>query len=129
MAEDFNFSEDSSSVLWKETFQHNAMRVFGAGVVWFLILALTGTGENPLVMLIALPVVYVIVLLPVGLIASWLSSIPFVGLFAAFASFLVAVGDPLIFGLSKFKPEWVPLQKPDFFSLRVVHFVTSPFEQ
>ena len=68
-------------------------------------------------------------LLSIGLIAAWLSSIPFVGLIAAFFSLLVAVGDPLVYAFSRFQPQWVPVDHPDLFSLRIIIFVMSPFAE
>lgn len=129
VAQDFSFSEHISEVFWKETLWHNALRAVGAGIVWGLLLLSTGTVGESLRMMVMLPLIYFVVLLPVGLLASLLSSIPFVGLFAAFIALLVAVGDPLVWVLSKARPEWVPVDRPGFFSLRIVIFVLSPFAE
>lgn len=129
MATDFSFSENISDVLWKETLWHNALRAVAAGVVWGLVMLFAGTEGNPVAMAAGMPLMYFVVLLPVGLLASLLSSIPFVGLFVAFIALLVAVGDPLVYVLSKFKPEWVPIDRPDIFSLRIIVFVLSPFAE
>lgn len=129
MPKEFSFSDDIRHVLWKETLWHNALRAVGAGIVWGLLMALTDSDGNALGMIAAMPVMYFVILLPVGLIASWLSSLPFVGLFAAFIALLVAVGDPLVYMLSWFQPRWVPVDRPDIFSLQIIVFVMSPFAE
>ena len=129
MAKEFSFSDDIRHVLWKETLWHNALRAVGAGIVWAILTAITGIESNPAVPLLAIPVTYFFFLLPAGLLASWLSFIPFVGLIAGFIALLVAVGDPLVYMLSWFQPRWVPLDRPDIFSLRIIVFVMSPFAE
>ena len=128
MAKEFSFSDDIRHVLWKETLWHNALRAVGAGIVWAILTGITGIESNPAVPLFAIPVTYFF-LLPAGLLASWLSSIPFVGLIAGFVALLVAVGDPLVYVLSQFQPRWVPVGRPDIFSLRIIVFVMSPFTE
>ena len=129
MAKEFRFSDHIRHVLWKETLWHNALRAVGAGIVWGLLMALTDPDGNALGMIAAMPVMYFVILLPVGLVASWLSSLPFVGLFAAFIALLVAVGDPLVYVLNRFQPRWVPVDRPGIFSLRIIVFVMSPFAE
>ncbi|MFB6231212.1 MAG: hypothetical protein ABEL04_08655 [Salinibacter sp.] len=131
MAQDFNFSEHLSEVFWQETLWHNALRGVGAGIVWGTLMLFTDNVGEALRMMVMLPVAYLLFFLPVGLLAAWLSSmsVPLVGLIAAFFSLIVAVGDPLVYALSKFRPEWVPVDRPDFFSLRIVIFVLSPFAE
>jgi hypothetical protein len=130
MSQQFSFAEHLSTVLWKETIWHNALRAAGAGVVWAFIAAFSSMEGNPLVMLFAMPVGYFLFLLPLGLVAYWLTSfIPLVGFFAGLIGLMVAIGDPLVYALNKFKPEWVPLNRPDFFSIRLITFVTSPFDE
>lgn len=127
MSKEFSFSEHISDVMWKETLWHNALRATGAGVMWALITIFTGMEGNPLAFLLAMPAGYFVFLLPVGMLAYALSSIPFVGLFATFISFMVAVGDPLVYVLNKIESGWVPVDHPSFFSLELITFVTTPF--
>lgn len=133
MAEEFSFSEDISSVLWTETLWLNGLRAAGAGIVWGLVSILTGSPGQGLGMLIAMPVSYFIVLVPIGLLASFLTPIPYIGFVAGLISTLfalmVAVGDPIVYVLNKFKPTWVPAEEPDLFSLRIIIFLMSPFEE
>ena len=129
MAKEFSFSDDIRHVLWKETLWHNALRAVGAGIVWAILTAITGIESNPAAPLFAIPVTYFFFLLPAGLLASRLSFIPFAGLIAGFIALLVAVGDPLVYMLSWFQPRWVPVDRPDIFSLRIIVFVMSPFAE
>lgn len=67
---------------------------------------------------------------PMALFFTWLSgSFPTARLVSGVFGLFVAVGDPLVFALSKFKPELVPVERPAFFSPRVIEFVLSPFEK
>lgn len=130
MAEEFNFTEDISSVLWRETFWLNALRAAGAGVVWgLLILIVEGAPGEGLVMLIGMPVTYFFFLLPIGLLAAWLSWIPFIGFITGLFALIVAVGDPLVYILKQFRPMWVPVEDPDMFSFQLIGFVMSAAEE
>jgi hypothetical protein len=129
VSREFRFSEDIRHVLWKETLWHNALRAVAGGIVWALLTAVTGIKSNPAVPLFIIPITYFFFLLPAGLLASWLSFIPFVGLIAGFIALLVAVGDPLVYVLNQFQPRWVPIDRPDIFSLRIIVFVMSPFAE
>lgn len=128
MAEEFNFTEDISSVLWRETFWLNALRAAGAGVVWGLLGLILGDPMG-LVMIAGLPVTYFFFLLPIGLLAAWLSWIPFIGLITGLFALIVAVGDPLVYTLKQFRPRWVPIEDPDMFSFQLIGFVMSAAEQ
>jgi hypothetical protein len=52
-----------------------------------------------------------------------------VGLFAGVIALFVAVGDPLVFALSRFKPTPVPVERPRFFQFQIIAFVVSPFDR
>jgi hypothetical protein len=71
------------------------------------------------------PVAYFTFLLPVGLIAGWLSGrgVPFIGLFCFFVALCVVVGDPIVFLLHKFKPGVVPVDSPRFFNFKIINFI------
>ena len=117
--------------MWKETFRYNGLRAFGAGIVWAVYASIDGTAPvSPLLLPIGMPLGYFMMLLPMGLILSWLSSFFFLaGWVAAFIGLMVAVGDPFVFVLSKVRPDIVPVERPSFFSLRIIHFVLSPFDR
>ena len=140
MKKNFNFFRDASQVLWKDTLWHNALRALAAGVVMGFFASLSGFGSTPggqgplgntfASMVVGMPLMYFFVLLPVGLVASGLSrAFPIAGLVGRFFGLLVAIGDPLVFTLSKFKPAWVPMERPPFFTLRIVLFVVSPYDR
>jgi hypothetical protein len=117
--------------MWKETFMYNGLRAVAAGIVWAIVASIDGTFPgSPSLLPIAMPLGYFTMLLPMGLILSWLSSFFFLaGWMAGFVALIVAVGDPLVFALSKAKPDIVPAERPSFFSLRIIHFVLSPFDR
>jgi len=130
MAKDFRFSEQLSDVLWRETLWYNALRATGAGIIWGALMLFTDPRSSA-GMVLAMPVMYFLFLLPIGLVAGWLSSlsVPFVGLISGLCALIIVLGDPLVYTLSRFKPEWVPIQRPNIFSLRIIVFVTSPFAE
>lgn len=76
------------------------------------------------------PVAYFTFLLPVGLIAGWLSGrgVPWVGLLTIFFALCVVVGDPIVFLAHKFKPALVPLEKPPFVSFKIINFIVDEAE-
>ena len=116
--------------MWKDTLWLAVLRSAGAGVVWALVAVLINWHGNPLVLLVGWPVSYFVFFLPVGLATAWLSElIPFVGLFAGVIALFVAVGDPLVFALSRFTPTSVPVERPRFFQFQIIVFVMSPFDR
>lgn len=114
--------------LWKETLWYNCMRAFFAGVVWSLFLVVTG--QNGVAMLIFGPIVMAVAAYPLFGITTALFMAFFgpigilVGGFAAM--FLVSVGDPFVYALSKVKPEWVPVENPAIFSPILLKRVKTP---
>lgn len=122
--EKFSFKRDFKSIDWGSTLYLNFVRSLAAGIVWFIISALT---HNITFSLLLFPIVYFVILLPVGIIAGKMSEkgVQFAGLFAMFISLLVAVGDPVVFILHKFKPEFVPVKDFNFISLKIVIFVVK----
>lgn len=113
--------------LWKETLWYNCMRAFFAGVVWCTII---GLGQGDVFMLIGGPFVFAFIMYPIfgittAIICGLLGPL---GLLVAIlpAIFVVSIGDPFVFALSKVKPEWVPVEKPAFFSLKLLIRVMVP---
>lgn len=115
----------SQPTLWKETIWYNAMRTGGAGfLIGFLLIPEYGPFGpllGPFAFMFMYPVIAAIIvpfsifLGPVGLIA---------GAFGAI--FFVSLGDPLVYALSKVKPEWVPVDRPSIFSLKLLIRVKAP---
>ncbi|MHA1215623.1 MAG: tetratricopeptide repeat protein [Candidatus Hodarchaeales archaeon] len=120
--EDFSFRRDWKSVVWGPTLLVNFFRSLAAGIVWFIFsILINSTNPN----LLLFPIVYFLVLLPIGLIAGKLgeTGVPFAGLFSTFISLLVTVGDPLVYILYTIKPELIPVEKFGLFNLRLIIFV------
>jgi hypothetical protein len=116
--------------MWRDTLWLAVLRSAGAGVVWALVAVMTDYPGNPAVLALIWPLGYFILLLPLGLATAWLSKlVPFVGLFAGMIALFVAVGDPLVFVLSRFKPISVPVERPRFFQFQIIVFVMSPFDR
>lgn len=116
--------------MWKETLWLNGLRALGAGLVLAVLGVWAGQpAEKAPMIVLSYPVAYYIFFLPAGLVLSWLASIPLVGLFAFFVSLMVAIGDPVVYLLHKINPAWVPVERPSFFSLQIIHFVLLPFDE
>ncbi len=113
--------------LWKETLWYNCMRAGFAGLIWSVVLVAGGSSPSYLILG---PPMFALFMYPVFGITTALFMAFFgpVGLFAgAFAAmFMVSVGDPFVYALSKIKPEWVPVEKPSIFSLILLKRVSVP---
>ncbi len=99
------------------------MRGISAGIVWTLLILMfpkgyAGTKSMLLATPIIWPVAVVFMFAPASLFFSLVGKffLP-AHLMRIWFTFLgVSVGDPLIWLLSRFKPEWVPMHKPPFMS-------------
>lgn len=122
----FKLTRDFSKIDWKATLKLNLIRAACAGPV-FGILALLIERSPKLFLLYTLlfPAMYVVVILPMALIAYWLGAlgVPFAGLFGMFLSLMVAVGDPFTAVLSRKRPDLVPVENFGFFNLNPIIFV------
>lgn len=135
----FSFRRDFRSILWGPTLRLNLMRAVAAGVVVAVIVCITG-GPNKadvssrlvmaMVMPLAYPIVYLVFMLPFGLLSLLLASlgVPFVGLISLVMSLYAAIGDPLMFVLSKLKPEWIPVDNFKFLNFVMIMFVLKSCE-
>jgi hypothetical protein len=136
---DFRLTRDFRSVDWNATIRYNLMRACAAGFVlgplifWMSISSREMTGGHPawpaLAFPLILPLMYLVIFLPFGLLFGALGSvIPFIGLFTIFVALLVAIGDPIICILYAVAPKFVPVQRPSFFSLKLIYYVLKPEE-
>lgn len=128
--------DDFRLIRWKETLWYNALRSAAAAIVWTGLTLLQDDGQfaarygGVLGVWMGLPLALVIGLIPTVFLFRVLAYIPIVGLFfALFAIVLMGVGDPLVFALHKWKPEWVPVDNPSLFSLSGFIIVTSPYKE
>ncbi len=122
---DFSFARDFRSIAWGGTLKHSLLRAFCAGLVWAIAgKALQGPRwdiATVLLVPVIFPVFYLVILLPLGILAAKLSAaVPFVGWIAIIAAVLIVVGDPLVCILSLFAPKLVPMNKPGFFNFAIV---------
>lgn len=92
-------------IMWKETIQVNVLRLICAGIVWSIILSLTGSSDAAMA-LIAIPIGYA----PMALIAMALNKAGIGGIFSLAALLLALPGDPLMFLLRLIAPKLVPMQ-------------------
>lgn len=126
--EAFSWKRDLNIVDWRATILHNLLRAACAGIVVSIIMLFfvpeVGVGSALLYVLIW-PIGYLIFMLPMGLVAGFLSrvGVPFVGLLSIAFSLAIAIGDPLVWMLKRTKPEIVPVDKPGFFEFSVIVFV------
>lgn len=112
-----------SNINWKSTLWLNLLRSVSAGITWFIIRAFLQDGEAASMLL--LPVVYLVILLPLGLLAIGLSrvGVPFVSLLSLMAAIAIVVGDPLLYLVSLFKPDIVPMKNFSPINFALILFV------
>lgn len=135
----FSLTRDFNKIAWKTTFLVNLERSFVAGIIWFCVALLSGEpllattseelGAWPFLFF---PLVYFIFLLPAGLVYYFLAGLLsgcgfFIGLpvwlCGILVSLSIAVADPILFVISKIKPEIVPVEDYSFISLNLIIFV------
>lgn len=123
-AKEFSFSRDRDLILWKETFLYNGLRAAGAGIFFAGVFLFSGDPIGDVLSAPFLfPLGYFLFLLPLGLVLAQFAANPFVAFANAFIALMVAVGDPFVFAFNKFRPEWVPIDRPPFVSLKLITFV------
>ena len=119
---DFSIRRDWKQINWKATFQFNVFRSVCSVPMWALLIILSGQKLSWVVLLF--PVFYFGFWLPFGLLCSWLARIgvPFIGLLSVISSLVIVVGDPIVWIISKIKPELVPIEKPKFLDFHLIVF-------
>jgi hypothetical protein len=137
IARDFSILRDFRSIDWGATIKHNLLRAFCAGIVWAVVGFIAG-GNQPKIpgrpaefdtgfllgMPLLFPVMYLIILLPMGVICGKLASvIPFVGWITFLFAILIVVGDPLVCIFSLFAPGLVPMHKPGFLMFTLIVYL------
>jgi hypothetical protein len=124
----WSFKEDFKRTDWKSTLVYNLQRAFAAGIVFIILGFITREGFKPVSLLapIFVPIFYLLIFLPVGILAGWLSGlgVPFVGLITFACSFFVMPGDPLVWIAHEvLPPGFIPIEKPKFISASLVIFL------
>ena len=125
MSDDFKFIRDFKIIDWKLTIQVNAIRAEFAGLIWLVIALFVGKLGFQSFLYLFWPIIYMIYGIPLGLLFSWLSGIgvPFIWMFSAIISLMVAIGDPFTYFLHKKRPDLVPVERYKIFNLTPIIFV------
>jgi hypothetical protein len=103
---EFNFTRDFKFIDWKATILLALYRGISAGIVWMILMLLSGSEGSIGTILsapIILPIGYLLFFLPLGYVTATLSrtGVPYIGLISIVCSLLVVVGDPLLWAISK----------------------------
>jgi hypothetical protein len=133
-----SFREDFKKVQWGRTLALNMMRAFAAGIVWGIVMLMTGNGsgspDSPrwFLMPFFLPAAY-LGILPIFLITSKIITSTLgqlgemgVGMMTLLLGLGLAVGDPIVYLVHKLKPSLVPTEKFSFINIVLILFVLDP---
>lgn len=126
---EFSFSRDFDSIRWGPTLSYNLLRAACAGLVLGTLMFLFPLAEGDRMRALAYPFVwplaYLMFLLPIGLLLSFLArTIPFTGLISLIIAILaVTVGDPIVRILKKFLPNLVAADSVPLFSTNLIIFL------
>lgn len=115
------------NVDWSSTLVFSAMRVGCASVLVFLFLMIVGGGEivggpgggiGALLSLIVVLPFFVACCGVISIVCGWLGQkgVPFAGLVGIGIGLPLLAGDPLVWIMSKVRPEWIPVADPGFFN-------------
>ena len=121
---------------WKATLLIHFIRGSLSGIGFFILILLVGGIGDPMspirkdgltgvvAILLGLPFLYLLFLLPLSFIATYLGSgkyaIPFVGLLALPATVFGLMADPFVFIIHKIKKEIIPVEKYGFFNWKLM---------
>lgn len=133
MIREFKFSRDFRQIKWGATLWYNLLRAFFAGCVYMAI-SIFADGFMPEIPAwlwpLIWPLAYLLLFLPLAIVAAILSFIPFVGAFGAFIAFLsVAIGDPIVCVVHMIYRKIVPVEAPSCFSLAPIYWVLDVEEE
>jgi hypothetical protein len=94
------------NVQWGPTLLLNFWRSVAAGIVWFVIMLSSQEPLSGAAAALLLPVGYFVVVLPLGLLAIFLTNagVPYVWYLSLAAAVMIMVGDPILFLISLIKP-------------------------
>src|ERR1700730_6849101 len=115
----FSLKNNFKKIQWGPTFLLHLMRAFSAGLIWCLVMMLTGARGTvpPLSLLLTFPIIY-FTFVPMILVISKIMSIfidvlgeGFYAMVSFFFALLIIVGDPLLFVVNRLKPGILPAAK------------------
>ena len=111
---------------WKSTLLLNLERAVAAGIVWTVIILVSGFPvSESLKWLYQFPIMYLVGLVPIGLIAIKLGEqgIEWAKIVGGIISLLIIVGDPIIYAVHKLLPGVVPVDQFKMFNRVLVLLV------
>jgi hypothetical protein len=122
---DFSIRRDWKNIDWKITLQYNVFRSLCATPVWLLLFFLSS--KHFVWQMLLFPVIYFAFWLPLGFITGWLAriGIPVIGILSIVCSLVIVVGDPVVWIISKIKPDLVPVDCPKFLDFHLIVFVVK----
>ena len=114
------------NVQWRATLLLNFWRSVAAGIVWFIIRLIMQDSMGEAASMLLLPVVYFVILLPLGLLAIFLSNagVPYVGFVSLVAAVAIIVGDPIVCLISLIKPGLLPVRNYSPLNFKLIMLVT-----
>jgi len=109
------------TIQWRSTLQVALIRICAASFLWaFIILLISGhMSEAGRAMIVFIPLLIIAMLVAIPVIGLARAGVPFIGLLSL-PAWLVVIGDPLVYLLCKFKPEWVPVEDFKFINAPVL---------
>lgn len=114
------------SVQWGATLLLNFLRSVAAGIVWFVIRLFMHDSFGEAASMLLLPALYFAILLPLGLLAIFLTNVgvPYIGLVSLVAAVAIVVGDPILFLISLIKPNFLPVRNYSPINFKLIMLVT-----
>jgi len=121
----FSWKRDSKNVMWLDTGILILARGICAGLVWTVIIAFNAKPSIVELPLFFLTYAVMFSLLPlVAIVISMLSEvIPFIGLMNLLIMLILLPGDPILFIVHKFLPQFVPVESYPIISFRALTWV------
>ena len=121
------FHLGKSPIQWRATFQLIFMRSVGAGLTWciFSLFVHDPNGPNAFAFLFLSPIIGAFMVAMAIFVMAISVVFPPIGLFNIVPIFYMACGDPWVWMLSKFRPDWVPAEGFKAINLRAIIFVTD----
>jgi hypothetical protein len=129
MSQSFDYSSESGRIAWSQTIGFNMIRTGVGGIIIALIALIATHDISSLVFIISAPIGWLVCGLPAWLICQKLPDKPkgIVALIFVLPFLIIGlVGDPVIFIVSKIKPQLIPVENPGFMSVNAVLFVLKP---
>ncbi len=114
------------NVQWGPTLLLNFWRSVAAGIVWFIVRLLIQDPLPEAASMLLLPVVYFVVLLPLGLLAIFLTNVgvPYVWFVSLVAAVSIIVGDPILFLIGLIKPGIFGVQHYSPLNFKLIMLIT-----